>query len=41
MFRKFWTTVLLLGTALGLAAATAGPASAGIGTNHSEPLIRR
>lgn len=41
MYRKFWTTVVLLGTAHGLAAATAGPASAGIGANHSEPLIQR
>ena len=41
MFRKIWTTAVLLATALGFAAATAGPAVAGVQTNHSEPLVRR
>ncbi|MDR6559808.1 hypothetical protein J2809_004191 [Arthrobacter pascens] len=41
MFRKIWTTALTLATALGFAAATAGPAAAGLGTNHCEPLVRR
>jgi hypothetical protein len=41
MFRKIWTTVVLLGTSVGIAAATAGPAAAGMALNHSEPLTRR
>lgn len=41
MFRKIWTGFILLGSALGVAATTAGPASAGLQTNHSEPLFRR
>lgn len=41
MFRKIWTTAILLATALGIAATTAGPASAGMAVNHSEPLNRR
>jgi hypothetical protein len=41
MFRKIWTTAVLLATGLGFAAAIAGPTVAGIGMNHCEPLIRR
>lgn len=41
MFRRISTTVILFGTALGIAAATAGPASAGLSSNHCEPLIQR
>ncbi|MFF2299801.1 hypothetical protein [Arthrobacter sp. NPDC058127] len=41
MFRRIWATAVLLATALGFAAATAGPATAGLQTNHCEPLIRR
>ncbi|GAA1276005.1 hypothetical protein [Arthrobacter pascens] len=41
MFRKIWTTAVLTATALGFAAATAGPATAGIQANHCEPLVRR
>ncbi|MDR6559798.1 hypothetical protein J2809_004181 [Arthrobacter pascens] len=41
MFRKIWTTALALATTLGFAAATAGPAAAGVGMNHCEPLVRR
>ncbi|MDP9999638.1 MULTISPECIES: hypothetical protein [Pseudarthrobacter] len=41
MFRKIWATVVLTATALGFAAATAGPATAGMAINHSEPLVRR
>ena len=41
MFRKIWTTVILFGTALGIAATTAGPASAGMSINHCQPLCRR
>ncbi|MDR6559797.1 hypothetical protein J2809_004180 [Arthrobacter pascens] len=41
MFRKIWTTAVLTATALGFAAATAGPAAAGIPMNHCEPLVRR
>ncbi|MHA7264097.1 hypothetical protein ACX80W_12940 [Arthrobacter sp. TMN-37] len=35
--RLFWAAV----TALGVAAATAGPTFAGIGLHHTEPLTRR
>ncbi|WP_258074186.1 hypothetical protein [Arthrobacter sp. Y81] len=43
MFRKIWTAAVLTATAtaLGFAAATAGPATAGLGMNHCEPLVRR
>lgn len=41
MFRKIWTAAVLAATALGIAAATAGPASAGISANHCQPLSRR
>ncbi|MDR6559809.1 hypothetical protein J2809_004192 [Arthrobacter pascens] len=41
MFRKIWTTAVLTATALGFAAATAGPATAGMTINHCEPLARR
>ncbi|WP_258074189.1 hypothetical protein [Arthrobacter sp. Y81] len=41
MFRKIWTAAVLTATALGFAAATAGPATAGIAMNHCEPLVRR
>ncbi|GAA1276012.1 hypothetical protein [Arthrobacter pascens] len=41
MFRKIWTTAVLTATALGFAAATAGPAAAGVAFNHCEPLVRR
>ncbi|MDP9999637.1 MULTISPECIES: hypothetical protein [Pseudarthrobacter] len=41
MFRKIWTAAVLTATALGFAAATAAPATAGLGVNHSEPLVRR
>ncbi|WP_461171985.1 hypothetical protein [Arthrobacter sp. Z1-9] len=34
--RLFWT----LATTLGIAAATAGPALAGVAVNHTEPLNR-
>jgi hypothetical protein len=33
MYRKIWTNAVLL--------ATAGPAAAGLQTNHCEPLVRR
>lgn len=35
MFRRIWAT------ALGFAAATAGPAAAGMSINHCEALVRR
>ncbi|WP_461171984.1 hypothetical protein [Arthrobacter sp. Z1-9] len=35
--RLFWT----LATAVGIAAATAAPALAGLGTNHTEALTTR
>ena len=35
MFRRVWTAAVLLATALGFAAATAGPATAGIGRASS------
>jgi hypothetical protein len=41
MFRRIWSTALALATALGFAAATAGPALAGMRLNHCEPLVRR
>ncbi|WP_258074185.1 hypothetical protein [Arthrobacter sp. Y81] len=41
MFRKIWTAAVLTTAALGLAAATAGPAAAGMAVNHCEPLVRR
>jgi hypothetical protein len=41
MFSTIWTTAVLLATALGFAAATAGPSAAGILWNHCEPLVRR
>jgi hypothetical protein len=41
MFRKIWTTAVLVATSVGIAAATAGPAAAGLAVNHSEPLTRR
>ncbi|WP_276208501.1 hypothetical protein [Arthrobacter pascens] len=41
MFRKIWTTAVLLAIALGFAAASAGPAAGGLGANHCVPLIRR
>ena len=41
MFRRIWSTALALATALGFAAATAGPATAGLSVNHCEPLVRR
>jgi hypothetical protein len=41
MFRKIWSTALALATALGFAAAAAGPAAAGVAINHSEPLVHR
>lgn len=41
MFRRFWTAAVLLATALGFAAVTAGPALAGTRLNHCEPLARR
>ena len=41
MFRRIWTAAVLLATALGFAAATAGPAAAGAAFNHCEPLVRR
>ncbi|MFJ5695042.1 hypothetical protein ACIP9X_14475 [Arthrobacter sp. NPDC093125] len=41
MFRRIWTTAVLTATALGFAAATAGPATAGLNMNHCEPLVRR
>lgn len=41
MFRRIWATAVLLATALGFAAATAGPAVAGAAINHCEPLVRR
>lgn len=41
LFRRIWTTAVLPATALGFAAATAGPAAAGLQTNHREPLVRR
>ncbi|MBB6407262.1 hypothetical protein [Arthrobacter sp. AZCC_0090] len=41
MIRKIWTTAILLATALGFAAAAAGPAAAGLQTNHCEPPNRR
>ena len=41
MFRRIWSTAVLLATALGFAAATAGPASAGLSVNHCGPLVRR
>jgi hypothetical protein len=41
MFRKIWTSAVVLATALGFAAASAGPAAAGAMLNHSEPLVRR
>ncbi|WP_276208499.1 hypothetical protein [Arthrobacter pascens] len=41
MFRKIWTAAVLLATALGFAAATAGPAAAGLSSNHCEPLVPR
>ena len=40
MFRKIWAAVVLTAAAFGFAAATAGPASAGIVSNHCEPLVR-
>lgn len=41
MFRKIWTTIVLFGTALGIATATAGPASAAMAVNLCEPLTHR
>ena len=41
MYRKIWAAALALSTALGFAAATAGPAAAGAAFNHCEPLVRR
>jgi hypothetical protein len=41
MFRKIWTTAVLVATSVGIAAATAGPAAAGMAINHSEPFTRR
>ncbi|MBB6407263.1 hypothetical protein [Arthrobacter sp. AZCC_0090] len=41
MFRKIWTTAILLATSVGIAAATAGAATAGERLNHCEPLIVR
>jgi len=41
MFRRIWTAAVLLATAVGFAAATAGPALAGERLNHCEPLVRR
>lgn len=41
MFRRIWAAPLTLATALGFAAATAGPAAAGVAINHCEPLVSR
>ncbi|WP_285291788.1 hypothetical protein [Arthrobacter sp. ISL-28] len=41
MFRRIWSTTVLLATALGFAAATAGPAAAALSANHCQPLVRR
>ncbi|WP_285289647.1 hypothetical protein [Arthrobacter sp. ISL-65] len=41
MLRRIWSIAVLLATALGFAAATAGPAAAGIQVNHCELLVRR
>lgn len=41
MFRRIWTFTLTLAAIIGIAAGTAGPASAGIAVNHCEPLARR
>lgn len=41
MLRRIWSAAVLFATALGYAAATAGPATAGVQTNHCEPLVRR
>ncbi|WP_285291790.1 hypothetical protein [Arthrobacter sp. ISL-28] len=41
MFRRIWSTAVLVATALGFAAATAGPALAGTRLNHCEPLVLR
>jgi hypothetical protein len=42
MFRKIWTSAVLLATALGFAATTSSPALVGgLWINHSEPLVRR
>jgi hypothetical protein len=41
MFRKIWTTAVLVATSVGIAAATAGPAAAGLSFNHCEPLVCR
>lgn len=41
MFRKIWTAAIVLATALGFAATTAGPALAGTRLNHCEPLVER
>ncbi|WP_285291787.1 hypothetical protein [Arthrobacter sp. ISL-28] len=41
MYRKIYSTAVLLATALGFAAVTASPATAGAAFNHCEPLVRR
>ncbi|MFF2299800.1 hypothetical protein [Arthrobacter sp. NPDC058127] len=41
MFRRIWTAAVLLATAVGFAASTAGPVLAGERLNHCEPLVRR
>lgn len=41
MMRKIWTAAGALATILVSIAVTAGPASAGMAINHSEPLARR
>ena len=40
MFRRIWSIVILLATAVGFTAASAAPASAGLMFNHCEPLTR-
>lgn len=41
MIRKIWSGAFTLAAVLGIAAASAAPASAGLMFNHCEPLNHR